>query len=198
MNTLNDQTTLAAALMQSRQTILPKRLVDPGPDSAQLELVLSVAASAPDHGQLMPWRFVVVPREARGRLGAVFAAALRLRDPKASPEQLAQAEEKAHRAPVLILVVVDTERKDATIPAHERILSAGCAIQNMLLMATAMGFGSALTSGKAMSAAPLRQLFGLIASELALCFVSIGTATTRKPARLRPAVADYVSYLPPK
>lgn len=198
MNTLNDQTTLAAALMQSRQTILPKRLVDPGPDSAQLELVLSVAASAPDHGQLMPWRFVVVPREARGRLGDAFAEALRLRDPKASPEQLAQAGEKAHRAPVLVLVVVDTERTDPTIPAHERILSAGCAVQNILLIATALGFGSALTSGKAMSAAPLRQLFGLVASELALCFVSIGTATTRKPARLRPAVADYVSYLPPK
>ena len=195
---MNEQATLAAALMQSRQTILPKRLTEPGPDAAQLELLMGAAASAPDHGQLLPWRFVVVPEEARNRLGVAFAASLRQRDPKASPEQLAQADEKAYRAPLLILTVVDTERGDPTIPAHERILSSGCAVQNILLMATAMGFGSSLTSGKALSAAPLRQLFGLDSTELALCFISVGTAATRKPARLRPAVADYVSVLAPQ
>jgi nitroreductase len=194
---VNDQTTLAAALMQARQTILPKRLTEPGPDAAQLELLMAAAASAPDHGQLLPWRFIVVPQEARSRLGVAFAASLRQRDPKASPEQLAQADEKAYRAPLLILTVVDTERGDPTIPAHERILSAGCAVQNILLMATAMGFGSALTSGKAMGATPLRQLFGLGSTEVALCFISVGTVATRKPARLRPAVADYVSVLAP-
>lgn len=195
MTHATDPVTFAAALMQSRQTILPKRLGEPGPDSAQLEVLLSAAASAPDHSQLLPWRFVVVPREARARLGAAFATALRLRDPKASPEQIAQAEEKAHRAPLLILLVVDTECTDATIPAHERILSAGCALQNMMLMATAMGFGSALTSGKAMGAPPLRNLFGLVASEHAFCFLSVGTAAARKAFRLRPVVGDYVSYL---
>ena len=45
---------MAAALMQSRQTTLPKRLTAPGPDAAQLELILTAAASAPDHGQLLP------------------------------------------------------------------------------------------------------------------------------------------------
>ena len=195
MTILNDQTTLAAVLMQSRQTILPKRLVAPGPNAAQMDLLLGAAASAPDHGQLLPWRFILVPQEARHRVGAAFADSLRQRDPKASPEQLARAEEKAHRAPTLILVVVDIERGDPTIPAHERILSAGCAVQNMLLMATALGYGSALTSGKAMSAAPFRQLFGLVPSELALCFLSVGTATVRKPARQRPSASDYVSVL---
>ena len=198
MTTLNDQTTLAAALMQSRQTILPKRLEAPGPDAAQMDLLWGAAASAPDHGQLLPWRFIVVPPEARGRLGAAFAGSLRQRDPKASPEQLAQAEEKAHRAPTLILLVVDTERGDPTIPPHERILSAGCAVQNMLLMATALGYGSALTSGKALGAAPFRDLFRLVPSEMALCFISIGTATSRKPARLRPTAAEYVSVLAPE
>ena len=183
--------------MQARQTILPKRLTEPGPDAAQLELLMAAAASAPDHGQLLPWRFIVVPQEARSRLGVAFAASLRQRDPKASPEHLAQADEKAYRAPLLILTVVDTERGDLTIPAHERILSAGCAVQNILLMATAMGFGSALTSGKAMGATPLRQLFGLGSTEVALCFISVGSVATRKPARIRPAVADYVSVLAP-
>jgi nitroreductase len=62
-------------------------------------------------------------------------------------------------------------------------------------MATALGFGSALTSGKALKAEGLRQLFALHEGEHALCFISLGTAQARKPERLRPQVADYVSHL---
>ena len=98
---------MAAALMQSRQTILPKRLTAPGPDAAQLELILTVAASAPDHGQLLPWRFVIVPQAARAALAEVFGAVLVERDAAATPGQVAQAQEKAHRSPLLMLVIVD-------------------------------------------------------------------------------------------
>lgn len=189
--------TLAAALMQSRQTILPKRLIAPGPDASQLAMILNAAASAPDHGQLLPWRFVIVPRAARADLAEVFGAALLERDAAATPEQQAQAREKAHRSPLLMLVVVDGERGDPDIDLAERMVSTGCALQNVLLMATALGFGSALTSGKALKSAGLRGLFGLRVAEHALCFVSVGTVQSRKKARLRPAPADFVSILGP-
>jgi nitroreductase len=91
--------------------------------------------------------------------------------------------------------VVDDACGDPEIDLHERILSAGCAIQNMLLMATTQGFGSALTSGKALKFAGLRQLFALQASDHALCFVSIGSVQSRKPQRARPGPADYVACL---
>jgi nitroreductase len=107
VNSQNETVALATALMQSRQTILPKRLLEPGPDAQQFQLLLEAAASAPDHGQLLPWRFVLVPQNARGRLAAVFVAALQQRDSRASAEQLALAGEKAYRAPLLLLVVVD-------------------------------------------------------------------------------------------
>lgn len=191
----NDVASLAATLMQSRQTILPKRLLAPGPDTKQLGMILNAAATAPDHGQLQPWRLVLVPQSARARLAEVFGAALMERDAQATREQLAQAREKAHRSPLLMLAVVEGQRGDAAIDLAERIVSAGCAIQNMLLMATALGYGSALTSGKALKSAGLRTLFGLTASEQALCFVSVGTAQSRKPARLRPAPTDFVSSL---
>lgn len=192
-----DLAALAAALMQARQTILPKRLAEPGPDAAQLDLILQAAAAAPDHGQLLPWRVVQVPQAARGRLAEVFGAALAERDADATPEQLAQAREKAHRSPLLLLLIVDGLRGDPDIDLPERIVSAGCAVQNMLLMATALGYGSALTSGKALKSAGLRALFGLAPGEQALCFVSIGTVQSRKPARLRPAPADFASILAP-
>jgi nitroreductase len=193
----NDMAAMAAALMQSRQTILPKRLAAPGPDADQLGMILDAAATAPDHGQLLPWRFVLVPQAARARLAEVFGAALIERDAAATPEQVAQAREKAHRSPLLLLAIVDEQRGDPDIDLFERIVSAGCAVQNMLLTATALGFGSALTSGKALKSTGLRTLFGLGPGEHALCFVSIGTVQSRKSARLRPAPADFVSTLSP-
>jgi nitroreductase len=187
----------AAALIHARRTTLPKRLAEPGPDEAQLQQILGAAAAAPDHGELVPWRFVLVPAKARGALAEVFAASLRERDAAATPEQLSQAREKAFRAPVLMLAVARTDGPDEEVPATERLVSAGCAIQNMLLMATALGFGSALTSGKALTSQALRELFSLGEHEQALCFVSIGTiASTRKP-RPRPATERYVSHLEP-
>lgn len=194
----------AQALIHSRQTILPKRLVAPGPDARQLELILGAASAAPDHGQLLPWRFVLVPEAARPALATAFEQALLQRDPQATPAQREQAREKAFRAPLLLLAVLRRAAGDAPVepgaelrevPEAERILSAGCAIQNMLLMATALGFGSALTSGKALQSPALRALFRLEPHELALTFISIGTPTQRKPARPRPATAHYLSTL---
>lgn len=186
---------VAHELIHTRQTILPKRLLAPGPDTHELLTILGAAAAAPDHGQLCPWRVVLVPEEQRSALADAFEQALTERDASATDEQCAQAREKAFRAPVLLLLVVDEQCGDADIDLHERLISAGCAVQNMLLMATALGFGSALTSGKALKSPGLRQLFGLQPHEHAPCFISVGTAHTRKPARVRPAWTDYVHTL---
>lgn len=184
------------ALIQHRQTILPKRLAAPGPDDAQLAAIFESAAAAPDHGELVPWRFVLVPPAARARLAEVFAQALVQRDPAAAPGEIERAREKAFRAPVLMLAVVRAGSPDHDIPTAERLVSLGCAMQNMLLMATAQGFGSALTSGKALRSPGLRALFGLAEDEQAVCFMSLGTTVRRKAARERPSAQQYVSSLP--
>lgn len=185
----------AAALMQARRTMLPKRLGAPAPNPQQLAQILASAAHAPDHGQLLPWRFIEVPQPARSALAEAFAAALLARDPGALPEQVEQAQEKAYRSPVLLLVVVDVACGDPCIEPAERMVSAGCAVQNMLLMATALGFGSALTSGKALTSVALRALFSLGEHQQALCFVSIGTVMVPKPARTRPHYSRYCEVL---
>ena len=81
------------------------------------------------------------------------------------------------------------------IPDVERLVSAGCAIQNMLLVATAQGFGTSLTSGKAMDSTGLRELFALGPLEQAICFLNIGTPVLNKLPHVRPVPADFVSVL---
>ena len=67
----------ASAVIHSRRNILPRHLEAPGPSEAQLQAILGAAAAAPDHRQLLPWRFVIVPREQRQRLAEAFGHLLR-------------------------------------------------------------------------------------------------------------------------
>ena len=76
----------ALAALSTRHSIAPPFLTGPGPDAAMLAEILAAGASAPDHGRLRPWRFIVIRGDARERLGEVFAEALpsasRMRPPK--------------------------------------------------------------------------------------------------------------------
>lgn len=187
----------AQVWIESRRTVLPKRLAPPGPSGEDLARIVQAAGAAPDHDRLLPWRFVLVPGAARARLAGGFEQALLERDPAATGEQREQARQKAFRAPVLLLAVVRLAGEAAEVPDAERLLSLGCAVQNMLLMATALGFASALTSGKALGSRALRELFALAPQERAVCFASIGTAAGHPSPLPRPQPDQYLSQLAP-
>jgi nitroreductase len=180
-------------LMCMRRTVLPKRLVLPGPDGNQLQALLAAAATGPDHDLLSPWRLVLIPDEHRKSLGLIFAEALSEREINISTERMSLCQEKAQRAPMLLLLIVDFEKGDQKIDLMERLISAGCALQNMLLLATAMGYGSALTSGKALRSKALREGFGLKEGEQAVCFLSIGTVLTQVPEKPRKKTLEFYS-----
>ena len=197
MDPTADQEVLDATLtlIHSRQHTSPKRLGDPGPDREQIEKILSAAGAAPDHGLLTPWRLIVIPPERRHLLGAAFAEALAERDAEATEVQKQEARSKAFRGPFLALVVARLDPELGPTHPQERIISAGCAIQNMLLVAHALGFGAGLSSGRALYSQRMKALFGLGAHEQPLCFMSVGTVTKRKSLRPRPVMADYTSTL---
>lgn len=188
---------MAQILITSRQNVSPKRLIAPGPSAEQLDDLLALAAAAPDHGLLQPWRFIVVPVAQRHRLAEVFALALIDRDPGATLEQIEAAREKAHRAPLLLVAIACLGEREPNSPTLERMVSMGAAIQNLLLGAHALGYGAGLTSGQAMSSPRLHSLCGMGAAEVPVCCVNIGTVAKRKAfARVRPMPYDLVSVLP--
>lgn len=185
----------AETLIHSRRTTLPKRLVGPGPDPGQRLKILWAAAAAPDHDQILPWRLIEIPTAQRPQLAEAFRLALLERDANASAEEQQMAHDKALRSPWLLLAVLKTAPAGDEIPDAERLISAGAALQNMLLQATAMGLGSGLTSGKALQSTAIRQLFQLRPDETALCFVNIGHVAEQRRARPRPTIDAFFQRL---
>ena len=183
----------ANALIHSRQHVSPKRLIAPGPNLSQKLEILNAAGAAPDHGKITPWHFYEVTPKSRNLLGDLFANALIERDPTATLAQVEEAKQKAFRGPLLLLATVNLNNEQDEIPEQEKIISAGCAIQNILLMANALGFGSGLSSGKALYSQKMRELFLFKDKEQPLCFITIGTISTHKPNKIRPDVSSYTS-----
>ena len=193
-----DATNASLTLLQqlaARQNVAPKRLVAPGPTDVQLNLIFTAASHAPDHGRLQPWRFILVPATQRALLGQAFVTALEQRDAHPSNEQREAAYEKAFRAPCLILAVVKQGPSDHPVPEHERQISLGCAIQNMLLMAQALSIGSGITSGQAMNSRFIRQAFRLTPTEKAMCYLAFGQVKTHKAKRNRANAFETVSTM---
>ena len=136
--TLNDRST-TLSLLETRRSGRPREMIAPGPNEAELERILAIAARTPDHGKLFPWRFVTVSTAQRGALADLLAEALPESDPAAGPAHFQKAFEFAHQAPTLV-VLVSAPVADHKIPLWEQQLSVGAAGMNLLTAAHALGF----------------------------------------------------------
>jgi nitroreductase len=181
-------------LLRTRRSIAPHLLAEPGPTAEQLDLLLTIAARVPDHGRLVPWRFIVLEGEARHRIGEVIAAAYRADEPAADETKVAAERERLARAP-LVIAVVSRARPHVKIPEWEQTLSAGAVCMNLVIAAKAMGFGTSwLTEWYGFDRRVLDAL-GLDPDENLAGFVHIGRPTAPPVERPRPVLAEIVTRL---
>ena len=64
----------ALELLKTRRSLKPVELVAPGPTAAEIDTLLTIASRVPDHGKLVPWRFIVFEGDARLSAGEKIAA----------------------------------------------------------------------------------------------------------------------------
>ena len=148
--------------------------------------VLEAARWAPSAANRQPWEFVVVADPAvKAKLRGAFLAEAETRDPKYRSVTEKQAD--LLLAPGLVLVCGDPDTKARYVNAAEIgdavqeelfLLSMGAAIQNMLLMATALGLSSTWIARPARIAA-IRTLLAVPERLRGIAFVALGPAGTK-------------------
>ena len=186
----NDRST-PLSLLSTRRSGKPRDLAAPGPDDAQLDQILEIAARTPDHGKLAPWRFVIVPADKRARLAEVITAAYRAERPQASRLEVEALEQFATQAPTLV-VVLSSPRVDSHIPLWEQQLSAGAVSMNLLHAAHALGFAGGWLTGWAAYSDAVRDAFGAEPERVA-GFIFLGTPTKQLEERPRPDPQKIIS-----
>ena len=142
---LNDRST-PLSLLETRRSAKPREMVGPAPSADELQRMLAIAARVPDHGKLAPWRFVIVGEDQRDALAKLLHEALDKEDPSALAAHYEKAEQFAHNAGALV-VLVSAPVPDHKIPVWEQELSCGAAGQNLLHAAHALGYVGGWVTG---------------------------------------------------
>jgi nitroreductase len=183
-------------LLLNRRSVSANSLGEPGPSEEDLRQMLTAAARVPDHKKLVPWRFLLFQGEARKAFGEVLADVCRADEMDPGAFRLETEANRFLRAPVVVAVISRVVKNPAA-PEWEQILSAGAACQNLILAATALGFGAQWITEWYGYSAKVRAALGLAANERVAGFVYIGTAKEEPDERERPALADIVSAWKP-
>ncbi|MEC9344780.1 MAG: nitroreductase [Pseudomonadota bacterium] len=141
---------------------------------AELAQLFQAAMTAPDHGQLRPWRFIVIRGAARAKLGDVFAEALLRRTPGAEAGLVEKDRQKPQRSPLLIGIVARITPDHPKAPDIEQVLAAGMAGYNIILAAQAAGLGAVWLTGAPAYDSHVQQALGIGRDEKLLGFVYVG------------------------
>ena len=132
LEALNDRSGLLE-LLETRRSASAKAMAGPGPDPAELDRLLTIAARVPDHGKLTPWRFIVFEGDARVRAGDVLVRPYRELHPGHGEETLAQQRQMFSRGPCVVAVVSCPVADHPKIPEWEQVMSAGAVCQNLVV-----------------------------------------------------------------
>jgi nitroreductase len=187
-------------LLESRRSVKPVDLGEPGPTADELRRILTVACRVPDHGVLVPWRFILFQGEARQAASTRLAALYAAQNPDLSERTLGMLRKLSRlftHAPLVVAVVSRADPK-ARKPEWEQVLTVGAVCMNLIAATTALGYASVwLTGWVAYDAEALRTL-GVRPEEKIAGLVHIGSARERPPDRRRPSLDDLVTSWKPQ
>ena len=98
-------------LLAERRSLPLRSLVRPGPDEEELRRMLTLAARVPDHGRLVPWRFILFEGEARSAAGERLDAVYARQNPDLPAGKAGMWSGYMARAPLLVVVVSRPDRR---------------------------------------------------------------------------------------
>jgi len=182
----------AIDLLRTRRSVKPREMSGPGPSPTELETILTIGARVPDHGKLTPWRFIIFEGDARDRAGEIIAKVFAQKNPQSPPAEVDIEKRRLTDAP-LVIGVVSFTKPHPKVPPWEQELSAGASAMNMVIAATALGYGACWLTGWFAFDRDVLDGLGLKADEKLAGFIHVGTPTKSSEDRPRPALADIVT-----
>jgi len=169
------------ALEALQKRVSSPRLVAPAPAGEKLQAIFRAALRAADHGNLRPWRFLVVDGDARNALGELYEQAALSDTPDLDDTQRQRFRAMPMRAPMVVVAIANCQ-DHPKVPESEQLIATGAAVQNMITAAFAQGVGAYWRTGALAYHPRVAEGLGLETNEHIVGFVYLGTPEgTAKP-----------------
>ena len=178
--------------MAQRRSVKPFEMNGSGPDEQQLSQILTLASRVPDHGKLVPWRFIVLEGDARVRAGRALEQVWLRLHPDAADARLASERNRFVSAPTVV-IVVSTAASHVKIPVWEQQLSAGAVCMALTIAASAMGFRTAWLTDWCAYDADAKAVLGVSGAEKIAGIIHVGQSDSVPVDRPRPDISHIVT-----
>ncbi|MEM7237616.1 MAG: nitroreductase [Pseudomonadota bacterium] len=178
--------------LRRRRSVTAKTLTAPGPGTEAMGDLLGIASRVPDHGKLVPWRFIVIGADRQ----PVFrdAALSRMSDLGRDANSI-DKERVVLSHGVPIVAVVFSPKPSAKIPVWEQEMAAASVCLSLVNAALAAGWGANWLSGPLCRDAPfLTGHLGCEPGEWVPGFIHLGTPKITPAERGRPDLEDLISW----
>ena len=158
--------------IQNRRSI--KKFTDRAVERADIERLLSAAVLAPNHKMTQPWEFIVLGPAARRAYGYALGArkAQKVEDPEAARLVREKIADEHAALPAMIAATVPIEENPET--REEDYAATMMAIQNLSLVALAIGLGTHIKTGAVMDDPAARAAAGVAEGRRIIAIINIG------------------------
>jgi nitroreductase len=146
-------------------------VTDEAPTDEELAGFVALAAHAPDHASLRPWRLATVRGDARVKLGLAWAEGFG--DDLDTPEGRKTAN-KPMRAPLLVGVVAQLQPNHPKVPEWEQLAAIAALVTTLELVLFDAGYTAMWRTGPAVELAPVKDFMQIGPDERLLGWLYVG------------------------
>lgn len=164
------------ALIRQRRSIKPVDMDAARPvETLLLTELIENATWAPNHGMTEPWKFHVFSGSARQHLADGLSRLYKETTPASEfrEDKLQKMGSNPLLAPVIIACVMERSG-GGKIPEMEEVEAVSCAMQNLMLSATAAGLGSFWSSPPVLDTAEFHSWLGIRSQDRCIGLLYLG------------------------
>jgi len=179
--------------IKNRRTIKPSTMNGNKIPNAHIASILELADWAPNHGNTEPWHFIVFeePKTYSGQHAELYKAA----NPGEGFNQTVYTNLSSQFGGASHVIIPYQKRGDLPkIPKFEEVIAASCAVQNLLLGATALNIGAFWSTGGMVLKPAFAEHFGLGAEDSVLGVLFLGYTETQPEGKRKIPIEEKITW----
>ncbi|TWR25363.1 nitroreductase [Mucilaginibacter achroorhodeus] len=179
--------------IKARRTIKPSTMNGHKIPNGHIASIIELADWAPNHGNTEPWRFIIFEEPAH--YSKQHAELYKAANPGESFNETVynnlsnQANAASH------VIIAYQKRGDLPkIPVFEEIIATSCAVQNLLLGATALNIGAFWSTGGMVLKPAFAEHFGLGAEDSVLGVLFLGYTDQQPEGKRKVPLEEKITW----
>lgn len=139
---MNNTYETISKIIRNRRSIFPASYTEQEIPVEVIEQILESANYAPSHKLTQPWRFTVIRKEGKAKLGETLGQLYKANVPAEKFLQKKYDSFGEKTAQASCILAINIQFNPDKLPAWEEIAATACAVQNMALTAEALNVGA--------------------------------------------------------